>query len=554
MTKECDILSKYTDVFPEEFIKSVENGVSWLCVHNNIAYQTSIMVASDKVLYNTSGSSVLRVGLINTDSPLSGLTYYEVKSIEVGTDEVSGKLVFNVKMKYNTPMGLSVVLIPITYFELDKQDDSYSKAEIDALIKELKDSVETKADAQVTNELVNGIYMQLDNVANNESVTKLENKVDDMLQSLALDYVTNEKLDEELAKIETGDKTLDLTSYLKVKDAEDKYATKQSVTDVDTKVDTKVTAVKTEFTQQLSNNLENVISKKRHAMGFFFNNGDMVTKDNTLYIAKTAFMGTNDFNADKNNLVELVGNLSAVANKADKSSLTGLATEEYVNTKVQEVKANGVNKDDVIQALKNDQEFKNSVKGETGATGEAGPQGEKGADGKSVTVEEVKPVVVEALKQDVAFKESVKGDTGAVGPQGPAGEKGENGVSPSATEVANEVKTGVIDALKADTAFREQIKGETGPQGPAGDAADVSTLVTKDELADYIKSADADTKYAKATDLNSKADTTALEAKLDKATYDTDKATFVTDDNKTTKLSDYLTVTAAEEKYQPKTA
>ena len=197
---EADILNKYKDIFPVEFVEAVRKGVSWLCTHNNITYQTSIMVASDRVLYNTAGTSVLRIGLINTDLPLTGLTYYEVKSIEVSKDEVSNNTVFTVKMKYNTPIGITVTLVPITYFNPEVEEEVYTKSEIDTLIAKLQSSVDSKADAQVTNDLIDGIYTQLENNVNTETITKLETKVDDMLQSLALDFVTNEKLDEELAK------------------------------------------------------------------------------------------------------------------------------------------------------------------------------------------------------------------------------------------------------------------------------------------------------------------------------------------------------------------
>ena len=493
---EADILNKYKDIFPVEFVEAVRKGVSWLCTHNNITYQTSIMVASDRVLYNTAGTSVLRIGLINTDLPLTGLTYYEVKSIEVSKDEVSNNTVFTVKMKYTTPIGITVTLVPITYFNPEVEEEVYTKSEIDALIAKLQSSVDSKADAQVTNDLIDGIYTQLENNVNTETITKLETKVDDMLQSLALDFVTNEKLDEELAKLETGDKELDLTTYLKVKDAEDKYATKESVTEVDAKVaaiDLTTKADKTELANYTTTaDLESKYLTKEQG-----NNGYVTT---TIYATEKAnLLATQAQVTEKVEAVktELSTKVTEVEGKVDAiqvPSVDGLASTEYVDNKVKEVQAGTVDKDEVVAALKQDNEFKLAVKGDKGDTGETGAAGPSGKDGKSVTVDEVKPVVVEALKQDDDFKNSVKGE-----------------------------------------------------------AADVSTLATKAELADYLKSETAEATYAKSADLNNKADTTALEAKLDKSTYDTDKAEFVTNTSLTTTLGDYLKTAEADTKYQAKT-
>ena len=527
---EADILSKYQDVFPQEFIESVRKGVSWLCTHNNITYQTSIMVASDRVLYNTAGTSVLRIGLINTDLPLTGLTYYEVKSIEVAKDEVSGSTVFNVKMKYTTPMGLTITLVPIIYFDPEVAPEFYSKSEIDIKLNELKELIDNKADGNTVNEIVSDIYSKIKETVSEETVTKLETKVDDMLQSLALDYVTNEKLDEELAKVESGNKELDLTTYLKVKDAEEKYATKESVTEIDNKVtainlDSK--ADKTELANYTTTaDLESKYLTKEQG-----NNGYVTT---TIYATEKANLLATQAQVDekveaaKTELSTKVTEVEGKVNAIQVPSVDGLATTEYVNNKVKEVQAGTVDKDEVVAALKQDNEFKLAVKGDTGETGAVGPSGK---DGKSVTVDEVKPVVVEALKQDEDFKNSVKGT---------------DGVSPSASDVATAVKDEVVTTLKADTEFKESVKGEKG------EAADVSTLATKAELAHYLKSETAETTYAKTADLNSKANTTDLEAKLDKSTYDTDKAKFVTDDNKADKLTDYLTKTEASTTYQPK--
>lgn len=134
----ADILSKYSDIYPKEFVDCVRKGVSWLCMHNNIVYQSSLSVVTDKFVYNTPGNSVLRIGLIDTTNPLSGLTYYEVISVESSNDEVSGKIVFKLKTKYNTPMGISVTIIPIIHFDPEFKPNVYNKQEVDQLLKDLK--------------------------------------------------------------------------------------------------------------------------------------------------------------------------------------------------------------------------------------------------------------------------------------------------------------------------------------------------------------------------------------------------------------------------------
>lgn len=141
----ADILSKYSDIYPKEFVDCVRKGVSWLCMHNNIVYQSSLSVVTDKFVYNTPGNSVLRIGLIDTANPLAGLTYYEVISVESSNDEVSGKIVFKLKTKYNTPMGISVTIIPIIHFDPEFKPNVYNKQEIDQMFKDLNlDETKTK--------------------------------------------------------------------------------------------------------------------------------------------------------------------------------------------------------------------------------------------------------------------------------------------------------------------------------------------------------------------------------------------------------------------------
>lgn len=142
----ANILAKFQDLFPSHFIDAVREGCSWLCTHNNITYQTSIMVASDRVIVDTPSASILRVGLIDTIKPLSGLTYYDVVSVTETTDKISNQVVFTVKMKYNTPMGLTITLIPYNYYNYGQTDiNAYTKEEVDKLISSLRADIKLNA-------------------------------------------------------------------------------------------------------------------------------------------------------------------------------------------------------------------------------------------------------------------------------------------------------------------------------------------------------------------------------------------------------------------------
>ena len=113
----ADLLSKYSDMFPVTFIDSIRHGVTWLCNHNGITYQTSTMIKTDVTVYAASNPGILRIGLIDLDRPLSGLTYFDVRKVEEVIDSVSGNTTFKVELEYKTPVGIVVSLIPILYFE-----------------------------------------------------------------------------------------------------------------------------------------------------------------------------------------------------------------------------------------------------------------------------------------------------------------------------------------------------------------------------------------------------------------------------------------------------
>lgn len=115
------VLQQHESQFPESFVKCVQLGATWLAVHSNISYQTSVMVRTDAMLYNKSGSELIRVGLIDVDKPLTGLTFYDVLSIVETKDEPTNNTIYEVKLKYKTPLGITVLLIPITYFNPAEQ-------------------------------------------------------------------------------------------------------------------------------------------------------------------------------------------------------------------------------------------------------------------------------------------------------------------------------------------------------------------------------------------------------------------------------------------------
>ena len=114
---EAKLLEKYSDIFPHGFIQCVKSGVTWLANHNGISYHTSVMVATDGVVYEQNKSSILRLGLINLEKPFTGLTYYEVRSIQELKDSVNGNTIFKVKLNYVSPIGIEITLIPINYFD-----------------------------------------------------------------------------------------------------------------------------------------------------------------------------------------------------------------------------------------------------------------------------------------------------------------------------------------------------------------------------------------------------------------------------------------------------
>lgn len=614
-TTEIDILNKYKDLFPDSFLKCIQQGCTWLAVHNNITYQTTTMVRTDANIYVNSGSTALRIGIIDTDQPLAGLNFYDVLAVGESVDNITGNTVFNIKARYKTPMGIEFTLIPIKYYTPNEVIDYYLKSEIDTKLDELNNKIKeitTAAGNPITKEditntlsdyvtletfktiqtavndcvttetfktIQNGLNQKADIEITNElrkDVGVLQTKTnnyEDLVTKDTLDnYYTKTTVDEKITTAITGGQ-VDLSSYatkdeLNTKADSNNVFTKQEIQDTyltkeqgnTLATTTQVEEAKTELSQQLSNNLKNVLTRKAHATGFFFNGGDELTKDNKLYIVKTAFMATDNFENDKVNLVEVIDNLSSIANKADKteldtyatkeyvtqaiagastgdvdlsaylttenadnkyldkatyttdkdtlatkeevnnldnkfatttkveelqntlntkadtSTLDTYATQEFVTTKVKEVQASAVNKDEVVEALKADEAFKTSVKGDVGPAGK---------DGTSVSADEIKDSIVTTLKADKDFLNATKGERGETGLQGEVGQTGpagKDGVNPSVSDIlSNEAFTNeVYKKTEVDSTFLKQADATTTYLSK-NDAT--KTYLTKDEAS-----------------------------------------------------------------------
>ena len=142
---EASLLEKYRDMFPNAFIECVKNGVTWLANHNGLTYQTSALISTDNVVYEANKSSILKIGLINVDKPLSGMQYYSVRSMVEEKDSISGNTIFKVKLDYTAPVGIEIMMIPIAYFSPYAEEGSsmfYTKEEVVGLIQSMKQHIE----------------------------------------------------------------------------------------------------------------------------------------------------------------------------------------------------------------------------------------------------------------------------------------------------------------------------------------------------------------------------------------------------------------------------
>lgn len=129
------LLVKFSKMFPTTFVECIKQGVTWLCNHNGISYQSSIMIKTDNTVYATLSPSILRVGLIDVDQPLKPVVYYDVRNVVEAKDSVNGHTIYDVELDYKYPVGIKVSLVPIFYFEprLKLEDKFYTKDAINLL-------------------------------------------------------------------------------------------------------------------------------------------------------------------------------------------------------------------------------------------------------------------------------------------------------------------------------------------------------------------------------------------------------------------------------------
>lgn len=175
---EANILKEHDDMFPTSFINCVENGVGWLCFHNGITYQTSLVVKTDKMIYNTSDSDILKIGLIDTSKPLSGLTYYGINKVEENADTINGNTTYLISAKYQTPAGIKLTIIPFQFYQPSKEpsDDNlkeFSSEWFDKFFKELDPIWKSKSGLNIQ-ESINYVKGKVDNNALGNYYTKQE--------------------------------------------------------------------------------------------------------------------------------------------------------------------------------------------------------------------------------------------------------------------------------------------------------------------------------------------------------------------------------------------
>lgn len=232
---EADALSNYSSLYPEAFTECVREGCTWLANHDNITYQTSTLVRTDSVIYSNSGSGILKIGLIDTSKPTGGLTQYDVLSITESKDSVSGSTIFIAKCAYKTPLGITVTLVPIKYF--DPYDDGSDDSRITAL-----ETLTTKLQEQIDNltggitedvlntklaeyvlltafvRQVNVLNKKIDNITvDNVDLTDYAKttEVTEKITAATADLVSTDKLTEQLA-VKANISTL--SNYLKIAD------------------------------------------------------------------------------------------------------------------------------------------------------------------------------------------------------------------------------------------------------------------------------------------------------------------------------------------------
>ena len=468
------ILEQYKDVIPDNFRKCVEHGCTWLASHNNITYQTSVMIRTDADIYEGSGSGILRIGLRDSDYPTKDVVFQDVIKITETADNFTGKTVFDVELTYKTPMGIKVKLIPILYFNPSEVEDTKKEDVLDQYL--------TKTEAtELYLQKVLGVIESVDDLASKAEIKDLARIVaelkastptttpavskEEIIAALKADdefllAVKGEKGDtgEPGPKGDKGDKgdsvesTIDLSGYVTTETADGKYLDKATyATDKDT-------------------------FATKEQLGSYTTTEELANKYLTKEQGNGGYVSSAIYATEKANLL------------ATQSQLNDAKAE--LKTEIGKVQTAAADTDAIVNALKQDQEFITATKGEAGAVG---PQGEQG----------------------------LKGDTGATGPQGEKGEKGDKGDQgePGAKGEPGEQGPAGEAGPKGDKGDTGA-KGETGPQGPEGpagqngtnpsvadilsDAEFTNNVYKKTEVdSTFLKQADAQTTYLSKTDAES---------------------------------------------------
>lgn len=443
------ILEQYKDVIPDNFRKCVQRGCTWLANHNNITYQTSVMIRTDAEIYEGSGSGILRIGLKDSDYPTKDVIFQDVIKITETTDNYTGRTVFDVELTYKTPMGIKVKLIPILYFNPSEVEDV---EEEDILEKYL-----TKTEAtELYLQKALGVIESVDDLASKAEIKDLARIVAELKANTSVvtptvskeEIIAALKADDEFLLAVKGDKgdtgepgpkgdkgdsvesTVDLSNYVTTEVADNKYLDKTTYVADKDKYATKEQLVSYTTTKDLENKY---LTKEQG------NNG---------YVSSAIYA------TEKAKLL------------ATQAQLNEAKTE--LKTEISKVQTAAADTGAIVTALKGDQEFITATKGETGATG---PRGEQG----------------------------LKGDTGEVGPTGPKGDKGDKGDQGEPGAKGEQGPAG--EAGPQGPQGERGIQGETGPAGQNGTNPSVSDILNNAEFTNNVyKKTEADSTFLKQTD------------------------------------------------------
>lgn len=199
-----NLFKEHEVMYPDSFVKCVKAGATWLATHSNISYQTAVMMRTDNMLYANSGSELIRIGLIDVDRPLSGLTFYDIIKVEETRDTATNNIIFRIKAKYKTPLGIELLLIPIAYFNPDQiKQEGAPMPEINnkPTISYPKNDVPVTNDSGSNNSNTQQEYYPADKLVTKDDLSVILNK---LITKDDLELVIAKLRDELKANISTG--------------------------------------------------------------------------------------------------------------------------------------------------------------------------------------------------------------------------------------------------------------------------------------------------------------------------------------------------------------